>query len=53
MPGSVADNLPWDSACAFAPRCANRVDVCTQETPQWEGDQVVGFRCFNPVGGPR
>ena len=53
VPGSVADNLPWDSACAFAPRCANRIDVCTQETPQWEGDQVVGFRCFNPVGGPR
>jgi peptide/nickel transport system ATP-binding protein len=53
VPGSVADNLPWDSACAFAPRCANRIAVCTQETPQWEGDQVVGFRCFNPVGGPR
>jgi peptide/nickel transport system ATP-binding protein len=53
VPGSVADNLPWDSACAFAPRCGNRIDVCTQETPQWEGDQVVGFRCFNPVGGPR
>ena len=53
VPGSVADNLPWDSACAFAPRCANRIDVCTQETPQWEGDQVVGFRCFNPAGGPR
>ena len=33
MPGSVADNLPWDSACAFAPRCPNVVDVCTQETP--------------------
>ncbi len=25
MPGSVADNLPWDSACAFAPRCPQRV----------------------------
>jgi peptide/nickel transport system ATP-binding protein len=53
VPGSVADNLPWDSACAFAPRCANRIAACTQETPQWEGDQVVGFRCFNPVRGPR
>jgi peptide/nickel transport system ATP-binding protein len=53
VPGSVADNLPWDSACAFAPRCRNRIDVCTQEKPRWEGDQVVGFRCFNPVGGPR
>lgn len=53
VPGSVADNLPWASACAFAPRCANVVDVCTQEMPQWEGDHVVGFRCFNPIGGTR
>lgn len=53
VPGSVADNLPWTSACAFAPRCPNVLDTCTQETPQWEGDHVVGFRCFNPMGGPR
>lgn len=53
VPGSVADNLPWTSACAFAPRCPNVVDTCTKQTPQWDGDQVVGFRCFNPMGGPR
>ena len=53
VPGSVADNLPWDSACAFAPRCPNVLDVCTQEQPGWDGDQVVGYRCFNPMGGPR
>lgn len=53
VPGSVADNLPWDSACAFAPRCSNVLGVCTTRTPEWEGDQVVGFRCFNPMGGPR
>lgn len=53
VPGSVADNLPWDSSCAFAPRCPNVLDVCTQEQPQWDGDQVVGYRCFNPMGGPR
>ena len=53
VPGSVADNLPWDSACAFAPRCPNALDVCIQETPEWDGDQVVGYRCFNPMGGPR
>jgi peptide/nickel transport system ATP-binding protein len=53
VPGSVADNLPWDSACAFAPRCPNRIEVCTQQTPQWEGDEVVGFRCFNPERGDR
>ena len=49
--GSVADNLPWDSACAFAPRCGNVVDACTSSTPQWDGDEVVGHRCFNPMGG--
>ncbi len=53
VPGSVADNLPWTSACAFAPRCSNVVDACTRETPQWDGDQVVGHRCFNPMGGMR
>ena len=53
VPGSVADNLPWDSACAFAPRCPNVLDVCVQERPGWDGDQVVGYRCFNPMGGPR
>jgi peptide/nickel transport system ATP-binding protein len=53
VPGSVADNLPWDSACAFAPRCPNVLDVCMQEQPGWDGDQVVGYRCFNPMGGPR
>ncbi len=53
VPGSVADNLPWTSACAFAPRCSNAVEACTSETPQWDGDQVVGYRCFNPMGGTR
>ncbi len=53
VPGSVADNLPWDSACAFAPRCPNVVPPCTSETPGWDGDEVVGLRCFNPMGGPR
>jgi len=52
IPGSVADNLPWTSACAFAPRCPQVVDACTTRTPEWEGDQVVGHRCFNPMGGP-
>ncbi|MBS2938074.1 ABC transporter ATP-binding protein [Nocardioides sp. J2M5] len=51
VPGSVADNLPWTSACAFAPRCSRRLDTCTSHTPQWDGDHVVGYRCFNPTGG--
>ena len=50
VPGSVADNLPWDAACAFAPRCANVVEACTTQTPQWDGDHVAGLRCFNPMG---
>ena len=53
IPGSVADNLPWDSACAFAPRCPNALDACVQQTPEWEGDDVVGLRCFNPMGVSR
>ncbi|WP_235529394.1 ABC transporter ATP-binding protein [Nocardioides sp. Soil774] len=52
VPGSVADNLPWTSACAFAPRCSRVLDVCTSETPRWEGDHIVGHRCFNPTGEP-
>jgi peptide/nickel transport system ATP-binding protein len=47
--GSVADNLPWDSACAFAPRCSNALDVCTKQTPEWEEHPATGMRCFNPV----
>ena len=53
IPGSVADNLPWTSACAFAPRCPRVLDTCTSRMPPWEGDDVVGHRCFNPMGGPR
>jgi peptide/nickel transport system ATP-binding protein len=53
IPGSVADNLPWDSACAFAPRCPNALDVCVRQTPEWDGDDVVGLRCFNPMGASR
>jgi peptide/nickel transport system ATP-binding protein len=52
IPGSVADNLPWTSACAFAPRCPNQVDICVQQTPALEGDHVA-LRCFNPMGVSR
>ncbi len=50
IPGSVNDNLPWTSACAFAPRCVHQIEECVQKTPEWEGDRVTGFRCFNPRG---
>jgi peptide/nickel transport system ATP-binding protein len=62
VPGSVADNLPWTSACAFAPRCHNAIDVCIRQTPQLEpvrrpaeaGDPEAHLlRCFNPIGVDR
>ena len=34
IPGSVADNLPWDHACAFAPRCSQPIDLCTSTSPR-------------------
>jgi peptide/nickel transport system ATP-binding protein len=51
IPGAVADNLPWDSACAFAPRCGNALDVCREQTPVWEEHPATGYCCFNPVEG--
>lgn len=50
IPGSVADNLPWAEACAFAPRCANATETCRSRSPEttvWSEDHL--FRCFNPV----
>ncbi|WP_040750537.1 ABC transporter ATP-binding protein [Phycicoccus elongatus] len=49
IPGSVADNLPWDHACAFAPRCSQPVEVCTTNTPTLEESGGRALRCFNPV----
>ncbi|MCF7551661.1 ABC transporter ATP-binding protein [Pseudonocardia sp. WMMC193] len=47
--GSVNDNLPWTSACAFAPRCPNALEVCTSVTPAPVEDGRF-LRCHNPVG---
>jgi peptide/nickel transport system ATP-binding protein len=47
--GSVNDNLPWASACAFAPRCPRALGKCTEITP---APELVGgrfLRCHNPV----
>jgi peptide/nickel transport system ATP-binding protein len=53
--GSVADNIPWDGGCAFAPRCRNEIKTCRDQTPQLESapEAEVGhlLRCFNPVLG--
>jgi peptide/nickel transport system ATP-binding protein len=53
IPGSVADNLPWDHACAFAPRCSQPIEVCTQQTPAFEESAGRALRCHNPVGSQR
>ncbi|MFN8097776.1 MAG: ABC transporter ATP-binding protein [Dermatophilaceae bacterium] len=49
IPGSVSDNLPWDSACAFAPRCSQPLDVCRTETPEFVEEGARALRCHNPV----
>jgi peptide/nickel transport system ATP-binding protein len=47
--GSVADNIPWDHGCAFAPRCPNALAVCREVTPELEAGDVRSLRCHNPV----
>ncbi|MEV8438823.1 ABC transporter ATP-binding protein [Actinosynnema sp. NPDC051121] len=47
--GSVADNIPWDHGCAFAPRCPNALPVCREVTPELEAGDVRSLRCHNPV----
>ncbi|GAA1153268.1 ABC transporter ATP-binding protein [Ornithinicoccus hortensis] len=53
VPGSVADNIPWDSACAFAPRCSSAIDTCRTVTPDLVADDAVPdarlLRCHNPL----
>ncbi|SFT03275.1 ABC transporter ATP-binding protein [Saccharopolyspora flava] len=51
--GSVADNIPWDTGCAFCPRCPNAIEVCERETPEVSVDASGRFlRCHNPVREP-
>ncbi|WP_142000066.1 ABC transporter ATP-binding protein [Amycolatopsis cihanbeyliensis] len=47
--GSVADNIPWDHGCAFAPRCPNAIDRCVEVTPELVEDRGGMLRCHNPV----
>lgn len=49
IPGSVSDNLPWDHACAFAPRCPNALEVCREVRPELLDDGDRALRCHNPV----
>jgi peptide/nickel transport system ATP-binding protein len=48
--GSVTDNIPWDTGCAFCPRCPNALDICEQRTPDVSVDAGGRLlRCHNPV----
>jgi peptide/nickel transport system ATP-binding protein len=50
IPGSVSDNLPWDHACAFAPRCPNALAVCREVRPELLDDGGGrALRCHNPM----
>ena len=49
IPGSPTDTLPWARACAFAPRCTRRLEVCTTVTPELEPEGPRRLRCHNPV----
>ena len=52
VPGSVSDNLPWTSACAFAPRCSHAEDRCREATPGLAVEPGHrALRCFNPLTG--
>ncbi|MFG1774846.1 ABC transporter ATP-binding protein [Micromonospora sp. NPDC049048] len=53
IPGSVRDLLPWPDGCAFAPRCARRVDECVGEPPALvHAHDGRSYRCVNPAPLP-
>ncbi|HEX6577535.1 MAG TPA: ABC transporter ATP-binding protein [Jiangellaceae bacterium] len=49
IPGSPTDLLPWAHGCAFAPRCPNRVEPCTESPPALESTGERQLRCYNPL----
>ena len=53
--GSVADNIPWDGGCAFAPRCRNEIARCREQTPGFaqapDAENGHLLRCFHPELG--
>ena len=50
IPGSVRDLLPWPDGCAFAPRCARRIDECVGEPPALvHAHDGRSYRCVNPA----
>ena len=49
--GSPRNMLSPPDSCPFAPRCPNRIQVCTEVLPQLEPvDPGHRIACFNPVG---
>ncbi|HSE72495.1 MAG TPA: ABC transporter ATP-binding protein [Nocardioidaceae bacterium] len=49
IPGSPTQTLPWTQGCAFAPRCRNRLDICTEQPPALEDEGNRLLRCHNPL----
>ena len=56
IPGSVADNIPWDHACAFAPRCHQEGEKCRTVAPDLLPDEEARtdgglrlLRCHYPL----
>ena len=49
IPGSPTQTIPWTTGCAFAPRCRNKIDRCTDQTPALEQLSDRRLRCFNPL----
>jgi peptide/nickel transport system ATP-binding protein len=49
IPGSPTQTIPWTDGCAFAPRCRNKIDRCTEASPALEKLPDRGLRCFNPL----
>jgi len=47
--GSVADNIPWEGGCAFAPRCPNAIPACRETSPDLVSGGSGLLRCHNPV----
>jgi oligopeptide transport system ATP-binding protein len=48
--GSPRNMLSAPDSCPFAPRCPNRIQICTEVLPQLEPvEQGHRIACFNPV----
>ena len=52
IPGSPTDILPWSQGCAFVPRCPNRLELCSEQTPALDSDGDRSLRCHNPLDHP-